>query len=322
MLDTIIRPIEKEMATFSSYFASQFKSDLQLLDSALQYVNTAAGKRMRPMLLLLVAKSLGDVNFKTLASAAALEMLHTASLLHDDVVDESDMRRGRPSVNVAYNNSVAVLVGDYIFSQALNNTAATRDCRIVEQISILGKALTRGELLQMELQQKGTYSEENYISVVKAKTASLFLCCCACAAYSADAPDDVAECFRKFGENVGICFQIKDDIFDYYSHDVGKPTGSDMREGKITIPAIYVLRESSNPLLVPIREKLSKGEILDDGEIESLIRISVEEGGVEYAERMIERYRAAALEALPPGIPDDVHEALVAYAEYVIQREK
>ena len=138
MLDKIIRPIEKEMVTFDNYFNSQFKSDLQLLDSALQYVKEGAGKKMRPMLLLLVAKSLGGINFKTLASATALEMLHTASLLHDDVVDESDKRRGRPSVNVAYNNNVAVLVGDYIFSQALNNTAATRDCRIVEQISILG----------------------------------------------------------------------------------------------------------------------------------------------------------------------------------------
>lgn len=322
MLDKIIRPIEKEMVTFDNYFNSQFKSDLQLLDSALQYVKEGAGKKMRPMLLLLVAKSLGDINFKTLASATALEMLHTASLLHDDVVDESDKRRGRPSVNVAYNNNVAVLVGDYIFSQALNNTAATRDCRIVEQISILGKALTRGELLQMELQQRGTYSEENYISIVRAKTASLFRCCCTCAVYAADSDESMVERFKIFGENVGICFQIKDDIFDYYSNDVGKPTGSDMREGKITIPAIYVLRESTNPQLEPIREKLSNGVILSDKEIESLIRISVEEGGVEYAEKMIERFRAAALEVLPPDIPQDVHEALEAYVDYVIQRKK
>ena len=240
MLNTITRPIEKEMAMFNSYFESQFKSDLPLLDSALRYVNEGTGKKMRPILLLLVAKYLGNLNIKMLASASAMEMLHTASLLHDDVIDESDKRRGRPSVNVAYNNSIAVLVGDYILSQSLNNAATTRDYRIVEELSILGKALTRGELMQLDLQRNGSYSEENYISVIKYKTASLFVCCCACAVYSADADTEMLERFKKFGENIGICFQIKDDLFDYYSNDVGKPTGSDMREGKITLPALYL----------------------------------------------------------------------------------
>lgn len=322
MLNTITRPIEKEMAMFNSYFESQFKSDLPLLDSALRYVNEGTGKKMRPILLLLVAKYLGNVNIKMLASASAMEMLHTASLLHDDVIDESDKRRGRPSVNVAYNNSIAVLVGDYILSQSLNNAATTRDYRIVEELSILGKALTRGELMQLDLQRNGSYSEENYISVIKYKTASLFVCCCACAVYSADADTEMLERFKKFGENIGICFQIKDDLFDYYSNDVGKPTGSDMREGKITLPALYVLENSNNPMLEPIRAKLSASQFLDENEIGQLIRISIEEGGIVYAENMIERYRSEALALLPDDISDELREALTAYIDYVIKRDK
>lgn len=322
MLNTITRPIEKEMAMFNSYFESQFKSDLPLLDSALRYVNEGTGKKMRPILLLLVAKYLGNLNIKMLASASAMEMLHTASLLHDDVIDESDKRRGRPSVNVAYNNSIAVLVGDYILSQSLNNAATTRDYRIVEELSILGKALTRGELMQLDLQRNGSYSEENYISVIKYKTASLFVCCCACAVYSADADTEMLERFKKFGENIGICFQIKDDLFDYYSNDVGKPTGSDMREGKITLPALYVLENSNNPMLEPIRAKLTASQFLDENEIGQLIRISIEEGGIGYAENMIERYRSEALEQLPDDISDELREALTAYIDYVIKRDK
>ena len=322
MLNTITRPIEKEMAMFNSYFESQFKSDLPLLDSALRYVNGGTGKKMRPILLLLVAKYLGNVNIKMLASASAMEMLHTASLLHDDVIDESDKRRGRPSVNVAYNNSIAVLVGDYILSQSLNNAATTRDYRIVEELSILGKALTRGELMQLDLQRSGSYNEENYISVIKYKTASLFVCCCACAVYSADADNDMLDRFKKFGENIGICFQIKDDLFDYYSNDVGKPTGSDMREGKITLPALYVLANSNNPLLEPVRAKLSASQYLDENEIEQLIRISIEEGGIRYAENMIEHYRSEALALLPDDIADELREALTAYIDYVIKRNK
>lgn len=307
---------------FNSYFESQFKSDLPLLDSALRYVNEGTGKKMRPILLLLVAKYLGNVNIKMLASASAMEMLHTASLLHDDVIDESDKRRGRPSVNVAYNNSIAVLVGDYILSQSLNNAATTRDYRIVEELSILGKALTRGELMQLDLQRNGSYNEENYISVIKYKTASLFVCCCACAVYSADANNDMLDRFKKFGENIGICFQIKDDLFDYYSNDVGKPTGSDMREGKITLPALYVLANSNNPLLEPVRAKLSASQYLDENEIEQLIRISIEEGGIRYAENMIEHYRSEALALLPDDIADELREALTAYIDYVIKRNK
>lgn len=322
MLAVIKKPIEQEVVAFGNYFKSQFTSDVKLLDSALRYVGESTGKLMRPMLVMLVAKCAGEVNEKSYAAAAAMEMLHTASLLHDDVIDESDQRRGRPSVNVRFNNNVAVLSGDFLFSQALNNAAVTDDCRVVKELSVLGKALSRGEIMQIELQQSGSYSEENYLKVIECKTASLFVCSALCAVYTAGGSEAIAEKFRKFGEYVGICFQIKDDIFDYSSNDIGKPTGSDMREGKITLPALHVLRESCNPLLVPIREKLGRSEYLDEKEIESLIRISVEEGGIDYANSRIAHYKALALEALPDGLPQELHDALVAYIDYVICRNK
>ena len=322
MLSNIRKPIENEMALYESYFKRQFTSDIKLMDEALRYVGDGVGKMMRPMLVMLLAKCAGCVNERTYAAAAAMEMLHTASLLHDDVIDESDKRRGRHSLNVVFNNNVAVLAGDYLFSLALANAADTNDHRVVTEFSQLGKALSSGEVLQLELRRSGEYNESNYLKVVYCKTASLFVCCAACAAYTAGASDDTVERFKKFGEYVGICFQIKDDIFDYFSGDVGKPTGSDMREGKVTIPAIYVLRESSNPLLEPIRAKLAAAEALTEDEIRTLIAAAVDEGGIDYANEMIERYRAQAIDVLPDGIPQELHDALVAYIDYTIKRDR
>ena len=321
-LSIINRPIEQEINDFNGFFKSQLKSDVVLMNDTLSFVSESIGKMMRPTLLLLVAKSIGNVNEKTFAAATSVEMLHTASLLHDDVIDESDKRRGRQSLNTRFNNNVAVLTGDYMFSMALNCTARTGDIRVVDAISVMGRDLPNGEVMQVELQQNGSYSEENYLKVIYYKTASLFVCCCACAVYTAGGSDELVEKFSNYGKYIGLCFQMKDDIFDYYSNDIGKPTGSDMREGKITLPALYVLRTSSNPLLTPIREKLSKGIYLDEKEIESLIEISKEEGGVEYTNQMINRYREMAIESIPEDITDEYRNALIAYIDYVISREK
>ena len=321
-LSIIKQPIEQEFVEFNKFFEQQFKSDVNLLNNALFHVCGSVGKMMRPMLVLLIAKSIGEVNEKSFAAAAAMELLHTASLLHDDVIDESDKRRGRPSVNAAFNNNVAVLAGDFLFSQALNNAALTGDCRVVEELSTLGKALSKGEILQFELQQNGKYNEEQYLKVISCKTASLFRCCSACAVYTAAGESELLDNFNEFAHNIGLCFQIKDDIFDYYSNDVGKPTGSDMREGKITLPALYVLEHSNNLVLKSIKAKLESGKILDEKEIESLIAISVEEGGVEYAWDRIEHYRKLALDALPKDLPSGLYSAFMAYIDYVISREK
>ena len=321
-LATIQTPIKHEIDDFSIYFKQQFTSNVQLLNCALSYVGESAGKLMRPMLLLLIAKSLGNVTERAFAAASAMELLHSASLLHDDVIDESDKRRGRPSLNSAFNNNIAVLTGDYLFSQALNNAAKTGDIRIIEELAKLGKELSSGEVLQVELEQEGTYSEENYFKVIYNKTASLFVCSALCAVYSVGGKDEYASAYENFGKCVGVCFQIKDDIFDYFNNDIGKPTGSDMREGKITLPALYVLNNSNNPAILPIKQKLSSGINLDEMEIERLIDIAKNEGGVEYANATIDKYRVEAIDSLPKDIPSDVREALVAYMDYVINREK
>ena len=321
-LAIIQAPIKQEIDDFSIYFKQQFTSNIGLLNSALSYVSESAGKLMRPMLVLLIAKSLGKVSERAFAAASAMELLHSASLLHDDVIDESDKRRGRPSLNITFNNNIAVLTGDYLFSQALNNAAKTGDIRIIEELAKLGKELSSGEVLQVELEQEGTYSEENYFKVIYNKTASLFVCSSLCAVYSVGGKDEYAPAFEKFGKCVGICFQIKDDIFDYFNNDIGKPTGSDMREGKITLPALYVLNNSNNPSLAPIKEKLSNGINLDENEIEILIDIAKNEGGVEYANAYIEKYRAEAIASLPKDITPELHDALVAYMDYTISRSK
>ncbi len=322
LLSTIKTPIELEIADFDDYFRSLLKSDVVLMDNALSFLSESVGKMMRPMLMLLVAKSAGGINGKTYSAAAAVELLHTASLLHDDVIDESDKRRGRPSLNVRFNNNVAVLAGDYMFSMSLGCAARTGDIRVVDSISVMGQDLPNGEVLQFELQQRGTYSEENYLKAIYYKTASLFVCCCACAVYTAGGNDGQVASFCEFGKYAGLCFQLKDDIFDYYSNDIGKPTGSDMREGKITLPALYVLANSKNPLLEPIRNKLANGIFLDEKEIETLIAISKNEGGIDYTNSFVERYRNIAIESLPSDIPGDLRDAFVAYIDYVIKREK
>ncbi len=320
--ETIQLPIRSELHSFKQYYSQQFKSIVPLLDSALEHVGASVGKMMRPMLLLLVAKSFGEINEKSYTAAAALELLHTASLLHDDVVDESHIRRGAPSLNAVYSNRIAILTGDYLFSSSLYNAALTQRNDIIEGLSQLGRTLSAGEMMQLELQQSGGFSEEKYLKVIECKTASLFACCARFGALSVDADTDIVNRMELFGRLLGICFQIKDDIFDYYNSDIGKPTGSDMREGKITLPALYVISHAKSSAVDTINAKLQKGVLLDENEISYLIELSKSEGGVEYALSVIERYKAQALSLLADDIPAECRNALVAYLEYAVSREK
>lgn len=321
-LSIIKAPIKQELDAFREYYNSQLRSDIPLLGLVLDGVSASVGKLMRPMLLLLAAKSCGCVSQETFAAAASLELLHTASLLHDDVVDESDVRRGSPSLNAIHGNRVAILTGDYIFSLALKNAAQTKNVEVIEQLSQLGCTLSGGEMIQLQTQKNGTFDEENYFDIVKGKTASLFASCAYIGALLSNNSLELATSLRRFGEIVGICFQIKDDIFDYYSSDIGKPTGSDMREGKITLPAIYVLRTSNLPSVSVIREKLAVAKELDENEIKLLIELSKSEGGIEYALSKIEQLRLEALSVLPISIPRDCRDALIGYMDYAINREK
>lgn len=322
LLQAIRLPIKDELAAFKGYYDALFDTRIPLLSSAMEHVSSSVGKMMRPMLLFLVAKSCGGITDAAYPAASSLEMLHTASLLHDDVVDESDVRRGSPSLNALFGNRVAILTGDYLFSLALNSAAKTNNIEVIERISMLGQALSSGELLQLHTQKVASYDEENYFRIIKEKTASLFAACAYIGALSTGADSAVAANMQRVGELIGICFQIKDDIFDYYESDIGKPTGSDMLEGKITLPALYVLRTCTLPSLEAIKEKLYSHKELDEKDIELLTGLSKSEGGVEYAMNRIYSLRDEALSLLPSSIQPDCRAAFEAYFEYVISRDK
>lgn len=318
----IVQPIGQEFEEFKQYYLQQFNSSIELLDNALKHVAGTSGKMMRPMLLLLSAKSCGNINASTFAAASALELLHTASLLHDDVVDESNMRRGLPSLNTVYSNRIAILTGDYLLSSSLYNVAQTKNNEIIEGLAQLGRTLSAGEMLQLELQRTGAYCEEKYLQVIANKTASLFASCGRFGALSANADKESVYRFGRFGELLGICFQIKDDIFDYFNSDIGKPTGSDIKEGKITLPALYALQNSSDEKIKNIARKLGNALPLEDDEITTLIETAKSCGGIEYALARIEEYKSEALSLLDDSLPQDCREALTAYMQYVITREK
>ena len=264
-LSLIKQPISAEIADFIALFNQSLTHDDGMLGQALEHIRQRAGKRMRPMLILLMAKNFGRITDATQHAAVGLELLHTASLVHDDVVDESQERRGQASVNATYDNKVAVLVGDFILSTALLNVAKTGDQRIVEYLAELGRTLSNGEILQLTNIQNQEISEEVYYQVIKQKTAALFEACAGIGALSAGASTELVEEAKRFGQNLGIIFQIRDDIFDYYdSPEIGKPTGNDMAEGKLTLPVIYALNNSSYGSMQTLARKVKAGEVNPD----------------------------------------------------------
>lgn len=321
-LATIQQPIEAEFNKFKEYYATLFRSNVPLLDRALAHVGRSSGKMMRPMLVLLTAKSVaGSVAQCSNYAAASLELLHTASLLHDDVVDESPMRRGVPSLHSLFSNRIAILAGDYIFSTSLKTAALTKNVEIIENLSLLGQQLSKGELLQLQLQNNGGFSEDNYIEVIRNKTASLFATCCRFGALSVGADETTVEAFARFGELLGICFQIKDDIFDYF-HDlnIGKPTGNDIREGKITLPLLYALRSGGEEAENFRRIILEKDFTTEN--IESLIEFAKAKGGIEYAESRMREFYNKALAELDSLKDSPARQGLKDLVEYVIERKK
>ena len=277
---------------------------------------------MRPILVLLVAKLYGEIKPETLHAAVSLELLHTASLVHDDVVDESTERRGQLSVNAIFNNKVAVLVGDFLLATSLVHAERTRNHDIIGVVACLGQDLAEGEILQLSNVSNREYSETIYFDVIRKKTAALFAACTKAAALSVEVTDEKAEFARLFGENIGICFQIKDDIFDYFeSKEIGKPTGNDMLEGKLTLPALYALNTTKDAWAEQIAFKVKEGTATPD-EIVRLIEFTKDNGGIEYACRTIEQYKKKAFDLLA-ALPDsNICLALRTYLDYVVAREK
>ena len=322
-LELIKQPIEQDLLDFIELFNLSLTHDNGLLGSALQHIRQRGGKRMRPMLILLMAKNFGRVSAVTQHAAVGLELLHTASLVHDDVVDESAERRGQASVNATYDNKVAVLVGDYILSTALLNVAQTGNQRIVEYLAELGRTLAAGEILQLSNIQNQEISEEVYYQIIKNKTAALFEACAAIGALSADATEDEVLRAGKFGQDLGIMFQIRDDIFDYYdSKEIGKPTGNDMAEGKLTLPVIYALNTNPMDSMLTLARKVKAGTVNTD-EIAVLVEFTKLSGGIEYAEKRMQDFRQLCQQYIDEHVKDaEILKALTAYVDYVIERNK
>jgi octaprenyl-diphosphate synthase len=324
-MDYLVRiktPIEKEFLDFRNLFNDALSHDNGLLSDALAHLCQRSGKQMRPMLTLLMAKNYGLVSDVTLHSAVALELLHTASLTHDDVVDESNERRGQSSLNAAFSNKVAVLVGDYILSTCLLNASYTGNQKIIEALSNLGRTLAAGEILQLQNVNNKDISEEAYYQVIDKKTASLFEACAGLGALSVSASDDEVSAAKKFGHNLGMIFQIRDDIFDYYESDeLGKPTGADMADGKLTLPVIYALQHSPYESMMPLAMKVKSGTINAD-EIAVLVEFTKEYGGIEYACQKMDEIAIEEQSFIDNYVKDQqLKDAFSAYLEYAIQRK-
>ena len=322
-LSLIKKPIEGYLDDFIKLFNDSLSHTDGLLSQVLEHIRSRGGKRMRPMLILLIAKNYGGISSVTQHSAVGLELLHTASLVHDDVVDESKERRGQASVNAEYNNKVAVLVGDYVLSTALLNVALTNNTHIVQSLAELGRTLSNGEILQLSNIQNSEFSEEVYYEVIKMKTAALFEACCEIGAMSANATEEDLEKAKTFGRNLGIIFQIRDDIFDYYdSKEIGKPTGNDMSEGKLTLPVLYALNSTHDAEMEEIARKVKRGDVTRD-EIALLVDFTKANGGIEYAERKMLELRNKCLEYIDSeSVSDEIRTSLTSYIDYVIQRKK
>lgn len=321
-IDLITRPVRKELTAFRQLFDSSLQSTDPLLNEVLSYIKKRNGKMMRPILVMLMAKLYGVLNDATLHAALSLELLHTASLVHDDVVDESDKRRGQSSVNAIYNNKVSILVGDYMLATSLRHAAYTGKVELVELIARLGQDLSEGEIIQLANTSNKEFSEEIYFNVIRKKTAALFTASAESGAVSVQAPEEEVKNAALFGEMIGTAFQIKDDIFDYFENaELGKPTGNDMVEGKLTLPALYVINKLESDEVRDLGLRIRSLEATKE-EIAAFVELVKREGGISYAEQVMYGYRERALALLPSSTDEALRTALTAYIDYVIERNK
>ncbi|MFT5902865.1 MAG: octaprenyl-diphosphate synthase [Bacteroidia bacterium] len=311
-----------EMEEFEGRFRSSMRSEVALLDKITRYIVKRKGKQMRPMFVFLTAKMLGGTNDTTYRAATLIELLHTATLVHDDVVDDSDKRRGFFSINALWKNKVAVLVGDYLLSRGLLLAVKHKDYNLLEITSNSVKEMSEGELLQMEKARKLDITEEVYFNIIRQKTASLIASCCASGAASVSADEALIENMRKFGETVGIAFQIRDDLFDYGSaNDIGKPTGIDIKEKKMTLPLIYALNNCSKKEKRFIINTI-KNHNTNDKRVAEVIELVKEKGGIDYTVKRMKEYQEKAVVMLETYPDNDAKKSLVDLVNFVIDRTK
>lgn len=315
----IAQAVTVELDKFNSYYKDSIYCDNPRIQEIIDYIMKSDGKRIRPILLLLAAKACGTINSITYNAAMTVELLHTASLIHDDVVDESLLRRGNRSVNAVYDNKMAVLVGDYFLSTALIKSVMTGNIDIISDISSLGRSLAEGELNQLSLVKEVIIDENEYFEVIKKKTASLLSICMKVGAISVNASDEDIDKFAKLGEYLGICFQLRDDIFDYYTDAIGKPTGNDIREGKITLPLLYAIKTAPENEKKIILEIIHSYNYTDEN-ITKLISYAKEHGGIEYAYQKIEKYKIKSEEIIKTVANNEVRTSLNATVAYIVER--
>jgi len=322
ILTTIKKPVEKDMAEFEAFFSRTLKSEVPLLKIILNYIFRRKGKQMRPLLVFLTAKINGAINESTYVAATFIELLHTASLVHDDVVDDAQERRGALSVNALWNSKIAVLVGDYLLSSGLLISVEKNRYDMLEIVSEAVRSMSEGELLQLQKARKLNIKESDYFKIIRSKTAALIAACTACGAISVTQDPEVIQLMKELGENIGIAFQIRDDILDYEGNGLtGKTAGNDIKEKKITLPLIHALEqspssESRHILSIVRKKKKTKAEI---GEV---IKFVSETGGIEYADLKMNQYRDKALAILDSYPDSEVRESLKGFVYYTTSRDK
>ncbi len=319
-MELVQKVIGAELSLFEKKFAESVKTPNLLLDRIMKFIIRRKGKQMRPMFVFLSAKIAGGINDVSYRAASLIELLHTATLVHDDVVDNSMKRRDFFSINALWKNKIAVLVGDYLLSKGLLLSIDNGDYKILQITSRAVKEMSEGELLQMEKARKLDIDESVYFEIIRAKTASLLSSACAAGAYSATADDAVTDRFRSFGEKVGIAFQIKDDLFDYGQDNIGKPTGIDIKEKKMTLPLIYALNNASKADKRRIIY-IVKNNSTDRAKVNEVISYVQQSGGITYAQEKMKQYKEEALQILLDYPDSPARQAMEQLVNYVIDRK-
>jgi octaprenyl-diphosphate synthase len=322
ILSRIKKPIDNEMADFEAYFNKTMRSDVPLLNIILNYILRRKGKQMRPLLVFLTAKLNGEIAEPTFVAATFIELLHTASLVHDDVVDDASERRGALSINALWNSKIAVLVGDYLLSKGMLISVEKNRFDMLEIVSEAVKSMSEGELLQLQKSRKLNITEEDYFKIIISKTAALLSACTACGARSVTDDPETIQQMKDFGENIGIAFQIRDDLLDYEGTGLtGKTPGNDIKEKKITLPLIHALGQSDRSKKKHILG-IVKTKKKTKAEINEVINFVMDYGGMEYAALKMNQYRDKALAILDSYPETEVRESLVEFVNYTTSRKK
>jgi len=321
-LETIIAPVSPQLKDFERHFRLSLKSDVSLVDTVVRYMVKRKGKRIRPALVLLSAEAVGGISSSTYRGAALVELLHTATLIHDDVVDEADKRRGWPSINAIWKNKVSVLLGDYVLSRGLLLSLEHEDIAFLHSTSTAVKRMSEGELLQIQKTRQLNTDEETYFQIIGDKTASLLATCCEIGALSATTDKAQVESMQQYGEAIGTAFQIRDDLLDFLGKEstLGKPIGGDLKEKKFTLPLIHAFSQAPDKRRKQVLRAVKRGVKRSD--ITDILSFVQEYGGIDYAEKTANDYRDRAISALDTLPESKAKQSLIDLAHFVVERAK